>query len=378
MATEISVFWGLARIPHSMDAILLQMSTVEEQGRALERGLRQRDPAVLEALVEQYQYRRLRHLVHLCGNRALAEDLFQETWLHVLERGRQYRRPLSASELTVCDCAQPVSGPGAASNPSRPGRRSTRKMRPRRSPISTPASPFDLYCHQQEQAGYGTPLARLAAPCREVLTLRFQEELSLEEIAGIVEVPISTVKSRLYRGGGPTAGLDAGERGGTGMTLSCAEAETRLLEAVAERWPGDAALQAHLESCPGCRDKFEQLQQIARQVRAVRVEPNPALAARTQALLRQRSAELLQKRRLFVLVGAAGVVYLLLNLIWFGLAWDLAGAFLPVWSHSPLFRFGVAASLNLLPVAILMVLLLFMEESGGWTSPIHRKDTSYV
>jgi RNA polymerase sigma-70 factor (ECF subfamily) len=35
---------------------------------------------------------------------------------------------------------------------------------------------------------------------REVLVLRFHEELSLEEIAGVTNAPLSTVKSRLYRG----------------------------------------------------------------------------------------------------------------------------------------------------------------------------------
>jgi len=43
-------------------------------------------------------------------------------------------------------------------------------------------------------------LACLSAPYREVLLLRFQEDLSLEEIAAVVAAPLSTVKSRLYRG----------------------------------------------------------------------------------------------------------------------------------------------------------------------------------
>ena len=30
--------------------------------------------------------------------------------------------------------------------------------------------------------------------------LRFQEDLALEEIAAVVDAPLSTVKSRLYRG----------------------------------------------------------------------------------------------------------------------------------------------------------------------------------
>jgi RNA polymerase sigma-70 factor, ECF subfamily len=35
---------------------------------------------------------------------------------------------------------------------------------------------------------------------REALLLRFQEELSLAEIAQLVDTPITTVTSRIYRG----------------------------------------------------------------------------------------------------------------------------------------------------------------------------------
>jgi len=35
---------------------------------------------------------------------------------------------------------------------------------------------------------------------REVLVLRFYEDLSLEEIAKVTGAPLSTIKSRLYRG----------------------------------------------------------------------------------------------------------------------------------------------------------------------------------
>ena len=43
-------------------------------------------------------------------------------------------------------------------------------------------------------------MGSLEANYREVLTLRFHEEMSLEEIAGVTRAPLSTVKSRLYRG----------------------------------------------------------------------------------------------------------------------------------------------------------------------------------
>ncbi len=43
-------------------------------------------------------------------------------------------------------------------------------------------------------------LRRLPPEAREVLVLRFQEDMDLDEIAEVVKAPLSTVKSRLYRG----------------------------------------------------------------------------------------------------------------------------------------------------------------------------------
>ena len=64
-------------------------NAMESDTSAIARGLRRRDPDLLDRLIEQYQHRLLRYLVYLAGNRELAEDLFQETWIRVLERGHQ-------------------------------------------------------------------------------------------------------------------------------------------------------------------------------------------------------------------------------------------------------------------------------------------------
>src|ERR1700757_2141015 len=63
---------------------------MESETSAIARGLRRRDPDLLDRLIEQYQHRLLRYLVSLTADRAIAEDLFQETWMRVLERGHQY------------------------------------------------------------------------------------------------------------------------------------------------------------------------------------------------------------------------------------------------------------------------------------------------
>ncbi len=64
--------------------------TVSTETQQIARGLRQRDLALLHALVEQYQYRLVRYLIYLLGRRDPVDDLVQETWLRVLERGRSY------------------------------------------------------------------------------------------------------------------------------------------------------------------------------------------------------------------------------------------------------------------------------------------------
>src|SRR5438270_130147 len=71
-------------------ASVLAATWMEPEAAAIARGLRRRDPRLLDSLIEKYQHRLLRYLVYLTGNRQLAEDLFQETWVRVLERGAQY------------------------------------------------------------------------------------------------------------------------------------------------------------------------------------------------------------------------------------------------------------------------------------------------
>ncbi|MBV8194027.1 MAG: RNA polymerase subunit sigma-70, partial [Candidatus Dormibacteraeota bacterium] len=62
--------------------------TIAEQSRAenaqIAQALRRHDPEVLDRLIVQYQHRLLRYLLFLTGNRDVAEDLFQETWMRVL------------------------------------------------------------------------------------------------------------------------------------------------------------------------------------------------------------------------------------------------------------------------------------------------------
>ena len=185
-----------------MSTAALQLAEVvrSENARVVE-GLRRHDTALLDELILQYQHRLLRYLLYLTGNREMAEDLFQETWMRVLMRGAQFngnsrfdtwlftiarnlvidlrRRRSMASLEEMCEGAD--------------------DDRPFEVP-SQDKSPFDHLATLESGQLVAEALHTLDPLHREVLVLRFHEEMSLEEIARMTRAPLSTVKSRLYRG----------------------------------------------------------------------------------------------------------------------------------------------------------------------------------
>jgi RNA polymerase sigma-70 factor (ECF subfamily) len=176
------------------------LMTMETEEAQIATGLRRRDPDLLDALIERYQHRLLRYLIHLTGERATAEDLFQETWIRVLEKGHQYdgksrfatwlmtiahnvaidhlrkKRPASLDEMRDKEDAAPFE------------------------PVAVDPSPLDNVSAMEDGVRIQAALEQIAPIFREVLVLRFQEQMKLEEIAKLIDIPLATVKTRLYRG----------------------------------------------------------------------------------------------------------------------------------------------------------------------------------
>lgn len=169
---------------------------VESEAAALHRG----DPEALAAVLTRYQNRLYRFLLRLTHQPAEAEDLFQLTWLRVAERHRQYN-PRQSFEAWLFTVARNLAIDHL------------RRARPQSLDVATDEGPS--LAEQLPSAG-PTALERLLAreradlvlsalqqlpvPYREILTLRFEEEMQLEEIAGVIGAPLSTVKTRLARG----------------------------------------------------------------------------------------------------------------------------------------------------------------------------------
>jgi len=175
-------------------------TTAETETAKIARGLRERDMRLLADLVERNQRRLVRYLLYLIGRRDYAEDLAQETWIRVLQRGSQYngRQRFEpwlfaiARNLAIDNLRKKRKGVEAASLPDN------------RDEIllvsSTGPSPFEAAARSEDAIRLAGQLQILSPLYREALLLRFQEELSLAEIAQVLGAPVTTVTSRIYRG----------------------------------------------------------------------------------------------------------------------------------------------------------------------------------
>ncbi len=170
---------------------------MESDTQGIARGLRQGDVVFLATLVEQYQYRLVRYLVSLSGRRDGVDDLVQETWLRVLERGGSYDGR-SRFEPWFFRVARNIALDSLRKRPMLSLDSEEEEGRP--APSCGAPSPYALAARTQDAERLAHSLQALDPVYREVLVLRFQEELSLQEISTIVGAPVSTVASRIYRG----------------------------------------------------------------------------------------------------------------------------------------------------------------------------------
>jgi RNA polymerase sigma-70 factor (ECF subfamily) len=176
------------------------VNVMESEASAIARGLRRRDPDLLDRLIEQYQHRLLRYLVYLSGNRGLAEDLFQETWIRVLERGHQYDGKHEFSTWLYAVARNLTIDYLRKNNPvSLDGLMEDEEHAPLE-PADTRPMAWEVVQQHEQAERINAALVSIPAEYRETVVLRFQEGLALDEIATVTGAPLGTVKSRLYRG----------------------------------------------------------------------------------------------------------------------------------------------------------------------------------
>ena len=174
---------------------------VESDTREIASGLRQGDILLLQTLVEQYQYHLVRYLIYLMGRRDEVDDLVQETWLRVLERGSSYdgRSRFEPWLFTIARNLA-IDHMRKRRTSSLDSNDDTKQDAVALSPDSNTPSPFALAARTEDAKRLAHSLQTLEPIYREALVLRFLEDLSLQEMATIVGAPVTTVASRIYRG----------------------------------------------------------------------------------------------------------------------------------------------------------------------------------
>jgi RNA polymerase sigma-70 factor (ECF subfamily) len=164
--------------------------------------LRRGDLDALSSLIARYQNRLYRYLLRMLREPADAEDLFQQTWMRVAERIRQYNpernfdawlfsvaRNLAIDHLRRMrpdSLDETISG-------DREGETKAARL------ISRDRPALEGILEHERAGQLEAAMGELPLSYREVLTLRFEEEMKLEEIAQVLEIPLSTVKTRLRR-----------------------------------------------------------------------------------------------------------------------------------------------------------------------------------
>lgn len=162
------------------------------------------DTAAYRTLIERYHDDLLRFLTRLVGDRAAAEDVFQETFLQVHQsahtfdvtrrfrpwlftiaanKGRDYLRK-KIRQRTV-ELSAPIGGPdGTASF-----------VDLMEVDVPTPDAALDA---SERDSMVQSALAKLQPALREVLLLAYFQRLSYQQIADDLEIPLGTVKSRMH------------------------------------------------------------------------------------------------------------------------------------------------------------------------------------
>jgi RNA polymerase sigma-70 factor, ECF subfamily len=158
---------------------------------------------LFEVLVRRYQARVVSHVSRMVGVREDAIDLSQEIFLKVFQALDRFNPSYKFSTWLFR-----IAGNAAIDH--------LRKRRPRMVPLETPdpeggAGPFPVEQRSPGLDPYGRlrnvergaaimrAIDDLPADFRELIALRHFAGLSYEEIASVKEMPLGTVKNKLFR-----------------------------------------------------------------------------------------------------------------------------------------------------------------------------------
>jgi RNA polymerase sigma-70 factor (ECF subfamily) len=146
------------------------------------------DKDAFAELIERYQAPLRYFISHLSSNNEVTEDIFQETWLAVIRRIRSLKSteafPTWLYRIALNKVYQQIRG--------------KKKIRELDDNISVKNDTEDDVFSAEDAAKIHRCLKKLRPEHKEVLMLRFLEQMSYNEIAEVINCGLGTVKSRIY------------------------------------------------------------------------------------------------------------------------------------------------------------------------------------
>lgn len=166
---------------------------------------RQGDNAAFAQIVNRYQRELYHFLVRFLGNRASAEDVFQETFLQVHQSAEQFDpqrrfRPWlftiaanKARDLIRSQARRPTNPLSATISPG--DEESGEFMDLMQSAAELPSEPMEK--RELQQLVQNT-VTGMPEHLREILLLSYFHQFPYRQISEILDIPLGTVKSRLH------------------------------------------------------------------------------------------------------------------------------------------------------------------------------------
>jgi RNA polymerase sigma-70 factor (ECF subfamily) len=135
----------------------------------------------------------LAHLYRVLADPHLAEDLVQETFIRLIRHAQSYRYPRPFRPWLYAIAHHLASHYHTSAYARRVELRAQMPAMQSREP--DPAEWFERWEHHH---GLRKALTHLSIEQREVLSLRFGQDLSIQETAAILSIPPGKVKSRTF------------------------------------------------------------------------------------------------------------------------------------------------------------------------------------
>jgi len=164
------------------------VNLLDDDWQLLERAIR-RDETAWCILSDRYRPRLLGLAFVITSSRAAAEDIAQEAFVTIL------RKPPRRSADSIMPYLATAAYRLALKEVARRRRLTCMEGV---EVVDESAKPFDSIEREEAHREIGSAIRALSAEHREVIALRFQGEMSYEEIAKSLNVPLGTVKSRIF------------------------------------------------------------------------------------------------------------------------------------------------------------------------------------